>query len=1221
MVCLNLKKIITLTSFLLFITVNISFAASSYASKAKLSLKMSNQSVINVLDAIESKTDFNLYYSDKLVDTNRKISINIEEEDIFTVLDEVFSNTNVSYKVIDKDIILTTTENIKKASQQQPVTIRGSISDEDGYFLPGVVVTISGSTTGDVTKANGEFSFTAPKGSIIEASFMGFKTTKFTVLGNKEVYNIIMETDAISADEVVVTALGIKRNEKALGYAMTSISGDEIASVNTISPLTALQGKAAGVSIKQSGGGLMGSSSIQIRGISTLNGSNRPIFVVDGVILANPEDGTTAGYGNILKNLNADDFESMNVLKGAAATALYGSRGINGAIVITTKSGKAGKGFGVSFSQVTGIDVAYKAPGNMQTEYTRGRYTGGIKGVNQPDGTLNKWDQTYNYMEKINGEYMPTLRIPGNSYSWGPRYSDLQALGFDKIVDFDGEVVDYKLYEDNLLDAYQTGVNTSTNVSISGGTEKTTFYLSNTYQYRKGSFVGNTFEKNSTLLKGSYKISNKINIEASIAYNTSTGTNPLNDRTHSIGHNFTFGDFDRTFNWNKYKDGWMTPHGGMPNVAYGEAMGAVRGMDFIWEMNTMNNSRSENLITPIIRLNYEIADWISFNAEANMNIYNIETDRRKRGSGYGMVGADGSYSLGFEKQAQRSAKAAFNLGKRFGDFGANLIVGGEWFRSRNSWLNSHTNGGLTSPGLFFLGNSINPLTTNGGLGNYKNIYSVFFLASFDYKNKLFLDITGRNDWSTSMVYTNGDGNNSYFYPSVSGSWIFSESFDMPEWITFGKLRTSWAQVGNDTSPYSINSVYGIGSYQYGSGTAYVNSFDQTSRNPSLEPELKTSIEFGIDLRMFNNRIGLDLTYYKENTKNQIISLPMPSESGLVSQLTNAGNIQNQGWELAINTTPIRKKNFTWDLNFIYTRNRNKIIELHPDMGAYHKLGGDLGGGGVMVVAKEGAAYGDVITTSMPATNENGDKLLNWHQGKRGAFYYRSQEEQKIGDINPDFEGSIFSNFKFYGVTIGIAIDSRLGGLVASNSSRYGTNMGTSGESMKYRNAENGGVSWTSKWNDEKGGLSYEDGIILDGVFKDDQIITVPSGGEQNVGGMTYREAYEKGYVEPTHSSTFFADHNSWSVGVIDDNWVRKEMKYVALRNVSVGYTFPNKITNKLKLSNLHISLDAQNLCYLYNNMPSNVHPESIIGSNPWDVTESEFIPYVATYSLAIRFNL
>ncbi len=1108
----------------------------------------------------------------------------------------------------------------------QKETIEGIVTDTAGQPLIGAMVVLNGTNLGTTTGIEGEFTLNAAPGDELEVMYLGFKTKYVTVISGQLFYNIVLEADALEVEEVVVTALGIKREQKALGYAVTEVEGTEVASANTVSPVAALQGKAPGLSISGSDGGVFGGSKIQIRGISTLSGNNQPIFVVDGVILENEafssgeySDYSTNDYGNQLKNLNADDFESVSILKGAAATALYGSRGINGAVVITTKSGNGGTGFGISVTQTTGIDWVYATP-KFQNEYGTGTYAGNISyGAADPvTGGYYRFDTNQFYYE--NG--IPSLRS-SSSLGWGPRFDGREIIGYD------GEMTRYKASKNNMKQAYDVGVNTNTNITIQGGTEKLNFYLSDSYNYRKGTFPGNTFERNSLLFKGMYRISNAVTIDASVNFTQSTSKNP----PHHLGSYFWNGTYGRAYDVNYYKDKWRTEHGGVPSTDFGDHYGTVPGMNLWFQLNKNDKQKKETMIIPIVKLTIAPLDWLTITGEVNMNYYVTKTDFRQWGEGYRNEG--GSYELDLDEKVQKTAKASLNINKAFGDFTTGLIVGGEWYSTRNTSVHQWTSGGLIVPGQFFISNSMNTPGYSALVNDAKNIYSVYFLASMSWREQLFLDVTGRNDWSTALLYSTGKGDDSYFYPSVSASWIVNQTLTLPHWITFAKLRASWAQVGNDTDPYKINKGYTLSSIQLGSGMSYINNYTRQLIDPNLKPERKNSVEFGIDLRLFNNRIGVDFTWYKENTKDQIVEIPAPEESGATSQLINAGNIQNKGIELALNTTPIRKKNFRWDLNFIYTRNRNKIISLHPDVGEYKSLEGSPSGGNLRIgsVAYIGGEYGVLLSDSKPLEfwakdaqgnivddPRNGKQVLTWDDGNLGAYPLRSNEIQKVGTISPKFEGSIYNSFKIKNVDINFLIDMRFGGYMASVSSKYGTAYGFLDRSLVGRDEKYGGITYRSKYA-EKGYGTFHDGIIPDGVFQQGTRVRTPEGNMVDVGGMTYKEAYENGYVEPTHVSFYQARIGDFSTGVVTDNWFN-EIKYIALRNVSIGYTFPERIAHKLKLSNLRLSLDAHNLCYLYNSLPNRINPESFSGNtSAGSFFEQNFAPYTATYAFTIKFNL
>lgn len=1122
-------------------------------------------------------------------------------------------------------------ENKSKGSivemQQDPIS--GVVSDSDGEPIVGATVVIKGTSIGSVTDLDGEFIVNASVGDTLEVFYLGYNSAEVAIVPKQGVYNVVLSNDAIVVDEVVVTALGIKRDQKALGYAVTEIGGSEISAANTVNPVAALQGKAAGVSISGSDGGVFGGSKIQVRGVSTLSGDNQPIFVIDGVILDNDafssgeySDYQTNDFGNQLKNLNADDFESVTVLKGAAATALYGSRGINGAVVITTKSG-SGVGFGVSVTQTTGIDWVYQTP-KFQNEYGSGTIAGYINyGDVKPSGDYYSFDTNqFHYELDSDGNRMRSMR-PSEGLGWGPKFDGGDIIGYD------GEITSYSAQKNNMRQAYDLGVNTNTNMTIQSSSDQFDFYLSDSYNYRKGSFPGNTFERNSLLVKGAYRMSDAITFEASVNFTNSNSKNP----PYTLGSNFWNGTYTREYDVDYYKTKWRTEHGGAPNSDFGDKYGTVPGMDLWFRLNTKDDLKKDNMVIPIVRVSIKPADWITLNGEVNMNYYTTDTEFKREGEGYRNQG--GYYETALTKRIQRTAKFSANLNKGFGDFETSLILGGEWYGVRNKYLRQWTIGDLIVPNQFFIGNSSQVPGYESGIDDTKNIYSAYFLASISWKDMLYLDVTGRNDWSTSLLYSTGAGDDSYFYPSVSASWILSESFDMPSWVSFAKLRASWAQVGNDTDPYTINQGYELSKIQLSNGIAYVNTFTRTLIDPNLRPERKNSIETGLDLRLLRSRINLDFTWYKENTKDQIVTIDAPIESGVSEQLINAGNIQNQGIEVALNTIPIRKRNFEWSANFIYTRNRNKIISLHPDVGEYLNLEGSPSYGNFRIgsVAYIGGEYGVLLSDSKAkqyqATNaageniddpRNGMNVLTWNDGGQGAYPLRSYEVQSVGSIFPDFEGSIYNGFTFKNFNVGILVDMRFGGYMASVSSKYGTAYGFLEESLMGRDVSHGGIEYTSNYASSLG-ETFTDGVIPDGVFQDGTVVTTPDGNSQDVGGLTYQEAYERGFVEPTHSSYYQYFSNAWSTGTINDSWF-SEVKYVSLRQISIGYTFPKTVTQRLKINNLNLALEAHNLFYIYNSLPNRINPESYSGNTAaGSFFEQNMSPYTATYALSVRFNL
>lgn len=1109
---------------------------------------------------------------------------------------------------------------------QTQVTVTGKVTDSDGLAMPGVSIVVEGTTNGTITDVDGNYSISAPSDGVLVFSFIGYLTERIEV-GGRTAIDLVMVQDIMQIDEVVVTALGIKRESKALGYAMTEVKGEEIAAVNTVNVMAALQGKSAGLSVGLSDGSVFGNNKIQLRGVSVMNSeNNNPIFVIDGVILENSVsnasadwDASSNDFGNMIKNLNPDDFESVSVLKGAAATALYGSRGMNGAIIITTKSGEGKKGIGVRVSQSIGFDYVYKQA-DIQYEFGPGAIAGYTSyGDKDADGNYYRFSTNQLYKTE---DGVPTMRNhPWDWSGFGPKFDGQQMIGYD------GEMTTYSPATDHMKNAFDTGVNSNTSVSITGGTDKGSFYLSNSYNKRTGILPGNAFTRNSTMFSSSYELTEWLRADASVSFTSSKSENPRND----IGEFFLSGDAPNWYDTEKYKSRsvWQASHGGTPSNAYGDKYAYVP-LNWLWFGYNMNEKvRNEYVTRPVVKLTADLTDWLSVTAEANMNYFSSDYENKELGQGYANEG--GYYEIRHEKDVSRTGKLVFNLKKDFTDeLSTGLILGGEIWDQEKSFTRGWTNGGLVVPGQFFLTNSKQTKGVDGYVSGTKQINSLYFMANMGWKNQLFLDVTGRNDWSSALVYTDGTGNNSYFYPSVSGSWIFTESFDMPYWLTFGKLRASWAKVGSDTSPYFINRGYSLTTYNLGNSFAYGNAMDNSMVDRDIMPEMKHSTEIGLDIRTFNGRLTLDAAWYDETIKNQIGRVPLPPESGLSGGLiTNVGSLKNTGVEISLGVVPFKTRDFEWTSTFNYWDNTTTIEDLHESYGEYRVLDGnvDYGNYRIASVAYNGGEYGVLMSDSKPKVwksedpndPRNGMNILVYSANTRSAFYTRSYEVQKVGKLQPDFEGSWNNDFEYKNWSLSVLIDARYGGHLASYSNRYGTAYGWLETSLYGRDADNGGVTWTSQYSDTNGQTFY-DGIIPEGVFGEGTSIVAPNGQTVDVGGMTFEEAYQAGYVEPSHSSAYHYFNNSWGNGVVNDNWF-SEVKYIALRNISIGYNLPTTLAQRIKAQNINVAFNARNLMYLYNSLPNNLNPESFRGTaSTTGFRERSFTPYTATYTFTVSVD-
>ena len=1198
----KITKVMKIALVLLCLSINAAFAAGSYAQNTALTINMSEQTVANVLETIENQSDFNFFYNSKLVNVNRKVSVNATNKDVFAILDQLFKGTDVAYKVVDKDVILTKVANVPQAGNK----VTGTISDAMGP-VTGASVIVKGTTNGTISDINGNYSLDVANGQTIQISFIGYTTQEIRYTG-QPVLNVQLVEDTQKLDEVVVTALGMKREQKALGYAVTELKGDDL-KTNNINPVASLQGKVAGVEISGSDGGMFGSTKIQIRGASTLKGNNQPIYVIDGIILDNSTSNSgdadwstnASDYGNELKNLNPDDFETVSVLKGAAATALYGSRGLNGAVVITTKSGKKGAGLGINVSQTFGLDHVYATP-DLQNEFGNGYLPGAITyGQKNPaTGGYYNWDSN---QIMLNSKNEPTL-IGYNPRGWGPRF-DGRA-----IENYDGTTTTFDAVENNYKDAFNLGFNSNTNVQVQGGNDKTTFFSSLSYKYADGTLPNNSFERLSLMVKGSHQITSRVNLAASLTFANST---PKNAQPN-IGEFFAQGNFSRSYDTKYFMNKYKGSHGGLAQNSYNDAYGNVPNRGLWFSIFENNFIQKETNVRPTLELNVDLMDWLKFRAEGNYNYYYKRSENKELGRGYANDG--GYYRMAQYTKEQTNLNAAFTANKQVGDFNFGGFIRGEYYNNVVQSMAANTEGGLTVPGQFFLSNSKNTVKIDAAIEGTKRMMSVAFQGSISWKNQLFLDVTGRNDWSSSLVYTNGTGNYSYFYPSVSGSWLLNETFELPEWISLGKVRASWAQVGNDTDAYYINQGYTLGSTQFSNGYIYSLSVPTTAYALDLKPERKNAWEVGLDWRFFQSRFNIDATYYKENTKDQIMDIAVPNVSGVNKQLINAGNIQNSGIEIAVNTIPFRNKDWEWGLDFTYTKNDNKIIELHENVADYITLTGDVAYGNYRVgsVAKVGGAYGLLMTDSKPKIDKTtGLEVLTFDNTYRRAYAQRSGEVEEIGSLVPDFLGSVSSSLRYKNLSLRVAMDMRFGGYVASYNSRYGTAYGFTESSLKYRDTENGGMTWTSKFDN----VTYNDGVLPDGIFAAGTKVNQPNGTSVDISGMTYKEAYEKGYVEPTHAASWWFMRNGWSTGVIDDSWY-KELNYISLREISLSYRVPSAFASKVGAKSLNLAVTGRNLGYLYNTMPGGENPESVRGTAATEFRARSYSPFTASYMFSIN---
>ena len=1100
----------------------------------------------------------------------------------------------------------------------QDITVSGSVMDEAGEPIIGASVKVLGTKVGTITNTDGEFFFKCPANSQIEVSCIGFASKTVRASANMRV---VLSEDVSQLDEVVVTALGMKREQKALGYAMTELKAEDL-NANLINPVQALQGKAAGVEVTSSDGGMFGASKILIRGASTLNKNNQPIYVIDGVILDNgivENDADWASgaqnYGNELKNLNPDDFETVSVLKGAAATALYGSRGLNGAVVITTKNGKGKRGLGIDFTQTFGFDRVTHQP-KLQNEFAESFFYAS----NPESGFLQ------NDLYWLNNDGYPSYKVLSNyremGTAFGPSFDFIRDNAKDHLMEmYDGKLHTPGAYKNNFKDAYDTGFSTNTNVALSGGNDRTNFYTSMSYRYNNGTLPNNDFRRLSFLAKASHKITDNVELEASINF---ANSKPRNAQPN-IGGYFVDGTWDRMYDAKYYRDKYKGSHGGLANTSYGDEWGYVIGRDIWWSIWENEYYQKETMVRPDVKLTWSFTPWLKWVTEANYNYYFVQSETKNPGSGYYNQG--GSYATSQSRKEQQNLNTNLVFDKQFNDdWRLNGFLRYEFYNSYQSAMSANTKGDFIVPNQYFLANGSEGYNASARVSNTKTIQSVAAQVGVSWRDQVFVDVTGRNDWSSSLVYTDGHGTYSYFYPSVNGAWLITNSFrdQLPTWLSFWKVRASYAHVGNDTTPYYINSAYGLESYTNNYGKPFSTTVSNTTYSQDLKPERKKSWEIGTDIRFLNNRIGLDFTYYKENTVDQIMTVSIPSVSGYSNALINAGNIQNSGVEIALNTTPVLTKDWQWDLNFTFTKNKSKIVELSPLCADYITLQGspDYGNYRIGSVAKVGGTYGMLMSDSKALIDEkSGLPVLNpryYNAGYLAPYYQRAGKVEEVGNSVPDFLSSVNTSLRWKNWTLSASFDGRFGGKVASYGSHYGYAYGYTDTSLEGREGH-GGIAYTSGFD----GFEYNDGVIPYGIVQSGSQIMQPDGSMYTVGsgqyesGETWGELVAGGHAEYVHAGGWIYLSQQWGTFVLDDMWF-KTLNYISFRDLSLSYEFDKRIASKIGAKRLSLAAQAHNLGYLLNTMPNKENPEAVAGTTAAEFRIRQFSGVTTSFNFTVK---
>ncbi|SFI82922.1 SusC/RagA family TonB-linked outer membrane protein [Olleya namhaensis] len=1041
-------------------------------------------------------------------------------------------------------------------------TITGTVtSAEDGQTLPYVNI-VTSNNSGTITDNDGQYSITILDNTeTLSFSFIGYKTQQIAIT-NQTTINVALMEDASSLDEVVITALGLERDTKELGYVVQSLSSKGLTEVKAVNFLDNLAGKLAGVTISQGATGVGSSSKITIRGEASFS-NNNPLFVVDGVPINNNTvfnftNEAAAGFqeidfGNGAMDVNADDIEEVSVLKGPSAAALYGTRASNGVIVIKTKDGKKSKGLGISINTSVFVDSAFRLP-EFQNSYGQGN------------------SGQFEYVDGLGGGINDNI-----TYSWGPQLDAGNfASQFDSpVVLSNGTIIrggDTALYNgdaitptllksnpDNLKDFYQTGVTTINNIAISNGFDTGDYRLSFTDLRSESIIPGVNLDRQTVAAKLNFEPTDKTTISTSISYTNSTSDNRPSNGYGSENANYSLVAWGpRSLDINSLKNYWQPGLEGVQQYSFNYTF--FDNPYFILYENT--NSFNRDRVFGNVAFKHQFTDAFSLQFRTGMD-YSSEKRELKRSysSNRFKNGAYAEHDVFFR---EINTDFLLNYNKTFGDFKVDVSAGGNRLDQKASTKQAQTVN-LAQPGIFSLNNAASPIEVFQ-FDSKKRINSFYGIAKLGYKDFLYLDITGRNDWSSALATPFSVDGTSFFYPSASASFILSNVTTLPKAVSFAKLRASVAQVGNDTNAYQTSGAF-ISQTPYNGQPTFSNQ--DFIPNANLKPESTTNYEFGADLRFLNDRIRFDFTYYNAITKDQIISLPIPISSGYEQQVVNGGKVKSTGIEIIAGITPVKTNNFKWNTTFNFAKNKATIEELPQADGrltlAYSRIY-DSANQTVWFQVEEGGQIGDFYGTGY-LKNEDGQFIID-----SDGRYIADNTLKKLGNYNPDFTLGWNNDFSYKNWTASFLFDWRQGGEIVSRTSALG-NVGGQLAETEYR---------------------PEDGIVAEGVTASGQPNTVAVSAESY-----YRQFYDRNHEE----------NNVY------------DASYLKLRQFSIGYNFKLKegFLGLEEGGDIAISLIGRNLFVITEN--PHFDPEQLAVQGDGFVSGVEDMSYASSRSFGLKASL
>ncbi len=1138
----------------------------------EITLTVANNEFSSVLKSIEKLSGVNFIYSSTIIESNRKITFSARNKTLGNVLNEILPQLNLTYEATGNSIILTRANSAVKAIAQ---TVTGRVVDSKGEALIGVTVSEKGVTGNAVTtNASGDYRIiVANSNSTLVFSYVGFTPTE-ALVGTRTVVNVTMSEAENVLSDVVVTALGIKRESKKLGYAATTVAVDELQQNRTSNVMTSLEGKVAGLNISPPAAGPGSSTRIRLRGQAAFGGnnvstSNSPLFVINGLPMDQGEQSVnpnnTTDRGDALQQINPDDIETWTVLKGSTAAALYGSRAANGAIIITTKSGAKNTKFGIEFTSNFGADQVLDY-NRYQTVYGMGVWSPALGTGVKPTTVAEA--------------------IAGGGQTWGAKHDGSDAMFFDGIKR------PYVAHPNRITEYYRTGTSFTNTIALSGGNASTSFRMSFSNSDANGISPVNNYHKKIFNIGINSKVTEKLNVSFNLNYTNEVNNNPPQVGFQGAGAPNFFYRISPTIPIDALRDSAVDPATGAERVS--SAFQTTLLNPYFSNPRQFNNRNTDRFLSTTTA-RYDFTKFLYLQGRVAVDYQNVLSEgnvphgvgsttllQNNTGPAY-----NGSYNVNLSRQ--RNMNYDFLMGtnnQRFGDFSAELTVGGNMRDDRGSGIRSSTANGLVIKDIYSIENGVQK-NVNYDFGR-SAVNSLYGIADFGYKSFLYLTITDRVDWFSVLTPPSSivaNPNNSYNYPSVSGSFVFSELLPNVSWLNYGKLRASYASTG---SASGINNFSGQLTYNLNANPFVANgisynmaNFSGQNPNPYVMPFGVTEKEIGLEIRTLKSRLNFDIAAYDKRTSDQILIAPLSAASGFTSTPVNLGKLRNRGLEFLIEGTPIKTEKFTWNSSFNAAYNESLVMQLAA--GATDQLVNEFNANGNEFLGKLMYKTGMAMNQLQSFTylrDASGNILVN-----AAGRLIKSTSEVTFGQADPKWTGGWNNTFRYKKLALLVHLDYKFGGKTFSSTALNGLRQGLTQASLVGRE---GGVKFPAIIYDPTGGPGGTPG---------------PTNGTQNANRAVG--------VNP---QDFYTDYRNTQIA---DPFVFAT-DFIKLRNITLTYDFSDMVKNVKYIKGLTLSASCRNVAILHKAIPD-VDPEAMASTGDTRLGyEQSALPTTRTFGLNLN---